>query len=297
MKLPLHLRHNANNRLFVLAQSGRGAPSIAAAMLWTAAASVIMVACQVGARGLLRPFWGEGSSTADTLAEFFGFSSIFVVLWLLLRFWRRRQFSSLGFESRGWIRHMVMGAAMALVTMAATTVGIVLIGASIRAGELQTRGAGALGLGLLTLLATTVQSSSEEALFRGWLLPAIGNRLGVATGVILSSSVFMLAHATTEPPPLGWINLFLFGCLAALLAVAEGGLWAVSTWHAIWNWAQGGLLGFSVDRSVHHYGLIASIRATGPDFVTGGTFGPEGGIIVTSILVVSIAGFIGKKLR
>jgi len=42
MKLPLHLRHNANNRLFVLAQSGRGAPSIAAAMLWTAAASAFV---------------------------------------------------------------------------------------------------------------------------------------------------------------------------------------------------------------------------------------------------------------
>lgn len=286
---------NASNRLFVLAQTGRGAPSIGAAILWTAAALVVMVACQVGARGLFR-ILGKGSSTGDILAEFLGFSSIFVVLWLLLRLWRRRQFSSLGFEPRRWIRHAVIGAVIALLTMAATTVGIVLSGASISAGELQTRGAGALGFGLLTLLATTVQSSSEEALFRGWLLPAIGNRLGVAAGIILSALVFMLAHATTGPPPLGWLNLLLLGCFAALLAVAEGGLWAASAWHAIWNWTQGGLLGFSVDRSVHQ-GLIGSIHATGSDFVTGGTFGPEGGIIVTGILVVSIVGVIGKKLQ
>jgi len=287
---------NGGNRLFVLAKSGRGTPSIAAAIFWTVAILAIMVACQVGARMLFRPLLGEGTFTADVLAEFLGFSSIFVVLWLLLRHWLRRQFSSLGFEPGGWLRHTVIGAVIALLTMAATTVGIVLAGTSISAGELQTRGAGAIGLGLLMLLATTVQSSSEEALFRGWLLPAIGNRFGVAAGVILSASVFMLAHATTGPPPLGWINLFLFGCFAALLAIAEGGLWAASAWHAIWNWTQGGLLGFSVDRSVRQ-GLIASLHPTGPDFLTGGTFGPEGGIIVTGILVVSIASVIGKKLQ
>jgi hypothetical protein len=136
-------------------------------------------------------------------------------------------------------------------------------------------------LRVVNLLATTVQSCSEEALFRGWLFPATGNRLGVAAGIILSSSVFMLAHATTGPPPLGWINLFLFGCFAALLAVVEGGLWAASGWHAIRNWTQGGLLGFPVDRSVRP-GLIASFRVSGPDFVTGRTFDPEGGIIVTA---------------
>jgi uncharacterized protein len=145
-------------------------------------------------------------------------------------------------------------------------------------------------------VATTVQSTSEEALFRGWLLPAIGARTGLVAGIVLSSIVFAIAHATTGPPPLGWINLFLFGCFAALLAVSEGGLWAVSAWHAMWNWTQGGLLGFSVDRSIGT-GLLASIHPTGPDYLTGGAFGPEGGLIVTGVLVASLIGLLARRLR
>jgi hypothetical protein len=176
---------------------------------------------------------------------------------------------------------------MATVMMAAT-VGLVMIpGATIGPGELQIRGASALAIGLLTLLATSAQSSAEEALFRGWLLPAIGVRRGPLTGVILSSSVFALAHTTTGPTMVGWLNLFLFGAMAALLALAEGGLWTACAWHSVWNWVQGGLLGFSVDRSSRS-GLVATVQPLGPSYLTGGAFGPEGGIAVTATLLAGI---------
>jgi len=125
-------------------------------------------------------------------------------------------------------------------------------------------------------------------LFRGWLLPVLGVRFGAWAGVAVSSLAFALAHATTGPTPLGWMNLFLFEATTAVIALAEGGLWGASAWHAVWNWVQGGLLGFSVDRSVRS-GLVASIRTSGPDFITGGPLGPEGGVVATAILLGGIA--------
>ena len=65
-------------------------------------------------------------------------------------------------------------------------------------------------------------------------------------------------------------------------------------WHTVWNWVQGGLLGFSVDRSVSS-GLVASIQTTGPDFMTGGSFGPDGGVVATAILLVGIATLLTRR--
>ena len=275
----------SNDRLFRLAERGQREPSVTLAILVVPATLAIMIVCQVAARGVLRRLLAR--EPADSVAELLGFSSIFGVLWLLLHFWSRRPFSSLGFDTSGPLRPITTGSAAAIVMMSATAAALILAGASVTSGGFQSGGIGALGAAILGLAPTTVQSSSEEALFRGWLLQSIGVRLGPLAGVLLSSLIFTLAHATTGPPPLGWINLFLFGSVAALFAISEGGLWAACAWHTIWNWTQGGLLGFAVDRSAGG-GLIASIHATGPDYITGGAFGPEGGIVVTVVLLAAI---------
>jgi len=78
---------------------------------------------------------------------------------------------------------------------------------------------------------------------------------------------------------------------AALYALAEGGLWGIGAWHAVWNWAQGDLLGFAVSGSTHS-GLFVSIRATGPAIVTGGPFGLEGGMAATAVFLIAIGAII-----
>ena len=109
-------------------------------------------------------------------------------------------------------------------------------GAILAPGQLRGEGLAAVGTALLLLLATGVQSSAEEALFRGWLLPVMGSRYGPWIGILVSSSVFALAHAFSAPSALGLLNLFLFGTFGATRALTEGGLWGASAWHTVWNW-------------------------------------------------------------
>jgi len=74
---------------------------------------------------------------------------------------------------------------------------------------------------------------------------------------------------------------------AAVYALAEGGLWGICAWHAVWNWAMGDLLGFATDGTPHS-GLLSSIRADGPDIITGGAFGLEGGLACTAVFLIAI---------
>jgi hypothetical protein len=58
--------------------------------------------------------------------------------------------------------------------------------------------------------------------------------------------------------------------------------------HVAWNWVQGCLFGLVVSgqRSVP---TLINLQTTGPDVVTGGAFGPEGGLAVTAVFLVGIA--------
>lgn len=111
----------------------------------------------------------------------------------------------------------------------------------------------------------------------------IGSRYGPLAGIVVSSFVFSLAHGLSLGITwLGFLNLFLFGVFAAIYALAEGAIWGIGAWHAVWNWAMGNILGFALDGSPHD-GLFISVRATGPEFLTGGAFGLEGGLACTAV--------------
>jgi membrane protease YdiL (CAAX protease family) len=248
----------------------------------------LLIVSQVVARLLLRPiFPGSVESVTDPIAEIIGFLVIYLGLWSLLRYWSKRPFRTLGFERR-FVLQSVLGGALVAGLMVLAMAGLAAIpGVILAPGQLRTQGLAAVGTGLLLLLTIGVQSSAEEALFRGWLLPVIGSRYGPWIGILASSLMFALAHAFSAPTPLGLVNLFLFGTFAAVQALAEGGLWSACAWHTVWNWMEGGLMGMAVDRSAHP-GLFVSIRTTGPDFITGGAFGPEGGLAATVVLLIGL---------
>jgi membrane protease YdiL (CAAX protease family) len=209
-----------------------------------------------------------------------GFLPIYLGLWAWLRWSSKRRFRSLGLEKQGALRKALRGALIATLMMAATAGLAIIPGASINRG--------AFGIGILSLLGYLVQGPAEEVLFRGWLLPVIGSRYRPWIGVVVSSLVFSLAHSGTHGITLlGFSNLFLFGAFASVYALAEGGLWGIGVWHAVWNWALGDVLGFAVDGSPHR-GLLVSIHATGPDVISGGAFGLEGGLACTTVFLIAI---------
>jgi hypothetical protein len=290
---------NSDNRLFTLARQGRRQPSTLEAIAVVVVILAFMIAAQAGGRIVLRSiFPGDLHSGADLIIAdliiegAFGFLAVCLGLGIWLRLRSKRSFRTLGFENRHPARHALAGALSAGLMVTALAALEIVPGASLARGGIRTTGIAAIVVALLSLLSHTLHASAEEALFRGWLLPVIGSRYRASFGVLASALLFCLAHATnvaghSDIAAVALFNLFLFGIFAAFYALAEGGLWGVCAWHAIWNWTQGDLLGLPVSGGVHS-GLLVSIRSEGSAILTGGTFGPEGGLAGTAVLVTGI---------
>lgn len=271
---------------------------------WTMAAIVLvlvfMVAGQVGAyfpavaTGFVVPGGGDDGwpQLAYQLGAAFGLTAVLALLWA--RLFERRGPSALGLNARGPLR-FVRGYLIGLAFLAAVVV--VIWGA----GGYVIEGAGAFGsaavgpallpIGVL-MLGFIIQGSSEELLFRGWLMQLIASRHGLWIAVIANSALFALAHAGNIEPSkalfVGLANILLFGLFISLYAVREGSLWGVCGWHAAWNWLLG--LGFGLEVSgmkIDSLPLITDLTgAPGAAWwLTGGAFGPEASLVTTAVLL------------
>lgn len=226
------------------------------------------------------------------LVVFFGLTAVLLIAWVLL--FERRPLSTIGFNGHG-LKRFLRGYAIGLGFLLAT-IGVIWVagGYRIESGGVFAK-AGAVAalvpIGAL-LLGFIVQGSTEEIVFRGWLMQLIASRHGLVVALIVNAILFGLVHAgNTEPTKelaLGVVNIVLFGTFIGLYAAREGSLWGVCGWHAAWNWLLG--LGFGLEVSGHVLDvtpLFVDLTTTtgAPWWLTGATFGPEASVVTTAILL------------
>jgi uncharacterized protein len=126
----------------------------------------------------------------------------------------------------------------------------------------------------------------EELLFRGYPFAVLRETLGWRTTVLITSVLFALVHY--DNPGAGVLPLlvvFLAGVWLAMVLLVTGSLVAATLAHLAWNWTLVGLLHAPVS------GLRLSPPAyrtadAGPDWATGGIWGPEGGVFALLGLMV-----------
>jgi membrane protease YdiL (CAAX protease family) len=136
--------------------------------------------------------------------------------------------------------------------------------------------------------AAVAPAFMEELLFRGILLRWIEEFAGSWIALVVTSALFGLAHILN--PGATWFSSFAVAVEAGLMLggayMLTRSLWMPIGLHAAWNFTQGPLFGVPVS------GLPASglVRATlsGPELLSGGSFGLEASVI--SIAVCSAAG-------
>lgn len=150
--------------------------------------------------------------------------------------------------------------------------------------------AGRIGLVLLILLPSAL---AEEIVFRGAplvLLERASSR-GVAIGIM--ALLFALAHSQNpEITTLSIGNICVAGLLLGVAFYAPGGIWTASSFHLAWNWAIAALDGpvSGIDLRIP----LIDYDPGGPAWLTGGKFGPEGGVLAT--LVLGIATVIASRM-
>ncbi len=133
-------------------------------------------------------------------------------------------------------------------------------------------------------------AGEEEVFSRGLIYPFLKRSAGVAWAVIASSIVFSLFHLlNNEFSLLAFLDIILAGAFLALMRELTGNLWLAWGAHFGWNFSL-------VAAGVPVSGMIARLNPqnwhtamSGPDRLTGGAFGPEGGlsgIVADTVLVM-----------
>ena len=152
-----------------------------------------------------------------------------------------------------------------------------------------------IGVFLLNLLMWIPQGASEEIMFRGYMIPAFANRYKRVVAVAVSSILFSAFHSLNKGyTPLASVNLALIAVLFALIYFLTDDIWMTSAIHTAWNLTQGNIYGLQVSGNNAANSVIMAVYDKNYSaLITGGDFGPEGGLAVTivtaaCIIIVSI---------
>jgi len=190
---------------------------------------------------------------------------------------------------RGWIRNLFLGSILG----GASLLLAALITAVTRGTQFTFDPAGAgsitrtlaLSLGIFIFAA-----AAEEILFRGYPLQTLTRSNLAWLGVLLTSVPFAAAHLHNPHavPGFTFINTALAGVWLAVAYLRTRSLWLPLGLHWSWNWVQASLLGLPVSgiERIAPAPLLKGLNL-GPDWLTGGAYGIEGGAACTAALLVS----------
>lgn len=136
----------------------------------------------------------------------------------------------------------------------------------------------------------------EEVLTRGYPFHALQRRYNGIVAILTTSVVFSIMHAANPSVTVfALVNIFLAGIWLGAARILSGGLWLPIGMHLSWNFVLGPVLGYPVSGIVE--ASILRTEAQGPLWITGGYFGPEGGTIVTVVLVAGALALLHPALR
>jgi hypothetical protein len=131
-------------------------------------------------------------------------------------------------------------------------------------------------VGLLVKLAPAAMV--EEMIFRGYPFLVLREGAGPFTALVVTSLLFGLAHLQNPGVTIVSISMVvLAGFFLGGVLLVTGSLWAAFAAHLAWNWT----LSAAVHAAVSGLPFVMPDYRTvdaGPDWLTGGAWGPEGGL-------------------
>lgn len=200
---------------------------------------------------------------------------------LVLR-WRNLPLSLLGMSLKGRGKDLLAGLGVA-VLLYAVGFGTSLLMGTVEIASVQWVPRDLLG----TLLFFLLVAVTEEVMLRGFVLGRmLSEGMNRFVALFLSSALFSAMHLFNPNfALLPFVNILLAGCLLGASFLYTRNLCFPVVLHWFWNWLQGPVLGYEVSGTDSGQSLL-TLRLTGSDLLTGGSFGFEGSLLCTVLLVV-----------
>lgn len=139
-----------------------------------------------------------------------------------------------------------------------------------------------MGAMALSMIGMTLAAAGEEVMMRGYVLQELMGKFSMSAAVAVSSLIFTALHgaalAQSNMAAIGALNIFLASVMLSLAYLATRTLWLPIGLHAGWNIMQGPVLGLNVSGNDFNAGW-QPVTLSGPEIMTGGTFGFEGSVL------------------
>ncbi|MFL5463471.1 MAG: CPBP family intramembrane glutamic endopeptidase [Gemmatimonadaceae bacterium] len=137
----------------------------------------------------------------------------------------------------------------------------------------------------------------EELFIRGYVFAVLRRAAGWRLALIVTSVVFGLLHAWNPGADAESIlAVTVAGFFLGAILLATRSLYAAGAAHFAWNWVMAG--GFHIAVSgVQSRETDYRTVETGPDWLTGGPWGPEGGLAAVALMFVGIFYLYGRHRR
>ncbi len=190
----------------------------------------------------------------------------------------------------GWLKNCALGSALGAASLFLAA-GLATLTRGIHF-RFDLAGARLIGQTLaVSLIVFVFAAAAEEILFRGYPLQTLTRARLAWLGILLTSVPFAFAHLGNPNvvPGFTFVNTALAGIWLGVAYVRTRSLWLPLGLHWSWNWVQASLLGMPVS-GIERLAPAPLLRAMnlGPDWLTGGAYGIEGGAACTVALLVSI---------
>ena len=207
-----------------------------------------------------------------------------------------RSFGSVGFKlHRRWWRDALLGCAMGGAAIA-LAVGVMKLAGAVTFEPATHAGAeisqrSMLLAGAAAAVLFLVAAAFEELLFRGFVFQALLHNIGPVAAVALTSLPFGIAHLRNpSATAFSTINTVLAGVWLGAAYLATRSLWLATALHFSWNFVMAFFFGLPVSGlvTVDRLALVHG-RSGSPEWLSGGSYGPEGGFAATIVLVVATA--------
>jgi len=223
---------------------------------------------------------------------------VVAVSWICLRFLERMKLSALGFALHsGWFSDVLKGVVTGAL-MIASVVMLQVVGGGLRlsfnpvwrGGQgIDWAGVRVVAVEIIAALVLLVLAGAfEELVFRGYAFQTLLRGAPPIVPILLFSIYFGQAHWDNQNRTLlSTTNTALAGIWLSIAYLRTRSLWLPTALHFTWNWMMGAFFGIPVSglRIPQHSILVPTGDA--PVWLTGGSYGSEGGVAATVALIIA----------
>ena len=233
----------------------------------------------------LRPAWGVFSLSFQFFGELASFLAAFLAAWIMSQL-ETRPMSVYGLPARGAFgKQFWVGCFFGFLEIF-TLIALISAFGGYSFGSLAEHGGAIAKWAVFWIVFFIVVALFEEFLFRGYALYTLADGIGFWPAAVLLAGVFGWVHKHNSGEDwVGVAGVVFVGLFWAFTLKRTGSLWFALGMHAAFDFGETFL--FSVpDSGMIFPGHLSNATLHGPNWLTGGTPGPEGSLFDFLILAV-----------